>query len=80
MADRELFRLGQQGSGDSDPKKIVLARRHSNRCPAIALKVSNGQAFQPTRVTRAFPRFHQRVQFFVDKRNEVFAVSEPHDN
>jgi hypothetical protein len=80
MADRELFRVGQQGSGDSDPKNIVLARRHSNRCPAVAVKVSNGQAFQPTRVTRAFSRFHQCVQFLLAKRSEVFVVSEPHDN
>jgi len=45
MADRELLRVGQQGPGVSDPKKIVLARRHCNGCHAMAVKVSNGQAF-----------------------------------
>ena len=80
MADHELFCVVQQGPGVSDPKKIVLARRHCNGCHAVAVKVSNGQASQPTGVTRALSGFHQRMQFLLDKRSEVFVVSPPHDN
>ena len=43
----------------------------------MAVKVSNGQALQPTGVTRALSGFHQRMQFLLDKRSEVFVVSPP---
>jgi hypothetical protein len=36
--------------------------------------------FQPTRVTRALSGFHQRMQFLLDKRSDVFVVSLPYEN